>query len=236
MPSRFVLGLALVLLAVWFWSGMGALDRTTWLLENVLVAAAVGVLVFSYQRFPLSKLSYFLIFVFLCLHLIGAHYTYSQTPYDAWSRNLFGFSVDGLLGWQRNNFDRVIHFAYGLLLVYPMREMFLRIADVRGFWGYFLPLDLTMSSSMIYELIEWGAAAVIGDGSTEFLGTQGDQWDAHKDMALATLGGFVGILLVLLVNLGSQRDFTREFIDSLAVKHTQPLGEVSLTDVGQQRL
>ncbi len=94
-----------------------------------------------------------------------------------------------LVGWERNNFDRVVHFTYGLLLAYPMREVFLRVANVRGFWGYFLPLDLTMSTSMLFELIEWAAAEVFGgDLGQAYLGTQGDVWDAHKDMALASLG------------------------------------------------
>ncbi len=87
----------------------------------------------------------------------------------------------------RNHFDRLVHFGYGLLLAYPIREMFLRIGNVRGFWGYFLPLDLTMSTSMLYELIEWGAAEFFGgELGAAYLGTQGDVWDAHKDMALAS--------------------------------------------------
>ena len=93
--------------------------------------------------------------MFLCLHTVGAHYTYSEVPYDAWFERLTGRTFNGLVGWERNNFDRVVHFAYGLLLAYPIREVFLRVADARGFWGYFLPLDLTMSTSMLYELIEW---------------------------------------------------------------------------------
>ena len=94
----------------------------------------------------------------------------------------------------RNHFDRLVHFLYGLLLAYPIREMFLRIGNVRGFWGYFLPLDLTMSTSMLYELIEWAAAELIGgDLGAAYLGTQGDVWDAHKDMALASMGALIAM-------------------------------------------
>src|SRR6266481_1621475 len=88
----------------------------------------------------------FLIFVFLSLHLIGAHYTYSLVPYDDWFRAVTGSSPNQLLGWERNNYDRVVHFSYGLLLAYPVREVFLRVARLRGFWGYFFPLDITMST------------------------------------------------------------------------------------------
>jgi putative membrane protein len=187
------------------------------------------VLAATYRRFPLSRTSYLLIFLFLCLHTVGAHYTYSEVPYDAWWSALFGTTLNGQLGWQRNNFDRVLHFAYGLLLVYPVRELFLRVAGVRGFWGYFLPFDLTMSTSMIYELIEWGAAVVFGgELGQSYLGTQGDEWDAHWDMALASLGAAVSIGITFLVNAALRRDFGRELAESLRVKHAQPLGEEEL--------
>ena len=77
--------------------------------------------------------------------------------------------------------------------------MFLRIGNVRGFWGYFLPLDLTMSTSMLYELIEWAAAELVGgDLGAAYLGTQGDVWDAHKDMALASLGALIAMTVTAL--------------------------------------
>jgi putative membrane protein len=168
--------------------------------------------------------SYTLIFVFLCLHTIGAHYTYSLVPYDEWLTAFTGRS--GLLGSGRNHFDRLVHFAYGLLLTYPVREVFLRVALVRGFWGYYLPLDVTMATSMIYELIEWGAAELLGgDLGQAYLGSQGDPWDAQKDMALATLGACIAMLVTGLLNATFQRDFAREWADSLRVKDPRPLGE-----------
>jgi putative membrane protein len=134
-----------------------------------------------------------------------------------------------VVGWQRNNFDRVVHFCYGLFLAYPVREVFLRIANVRGFWGYFLPLDLTMSSSMIYELIEWAAALIFGGhAGMAYLGTQGDVWDAHKDMALASLGALIAMTLTALINWRYQRDFAREWTESLRIKRRKPLGEDEL--------
>jgi len=131
-----------------------------------------------------------------------------------------------LVGWERNNFDRIVHFSYGLLIAYPIREIYLRISNAEGFWGYFLPLDFTMSTSMIYELIEWGAAELFGgDLGIAYLGTQGDVWDAQKDMALASLGALIAMLITLAINLYIQRDFAREWAESLRVKGVLPLGE-----------
>jgi putative membrane protein len=119
-----------------------------------------------------------------------------------------------------------VHFCYGLLLAYPIRGVFLRVANVRGFWGYFLPLDLTMSTSMIYELIEWGAAVAFGSGlGATFLGSQGDEWDAHKDMALASCGALIAMMATAGLNLWVQRDFAAEWQESLRVKGRRPLGE-----------
>lgn len=110
------------------------------------------------------------------------------------------------------------------------------MANVRGFWGYFLPLDLTMSSSMLYELVEWAVAAVFGgDLGMAYLGVQGDVWDAHKDMALASLGALLAMSTVALVNVRFQRDFSREWIDSLRVKQSAPLGEEALARMKKER-
>lgn len=207
-------------------------DRYDWMLENALVLAFALVAVLSVRWIPLSRISYTLIFLFLCLHEFGAHYTYSEVPYDEWWRSLFGSSLNQELGWERNNFDRVVHFSYGLLLAYPMRELFLRVADARGFWGYFLPLDVTMSTSMLFELIEWAAAEIFGgDLGVAYLGTQGDPWDAQSDMALASLGALIAMVLTALVNMALQRDFGREWAESLRVKRRQPLGEVAVAQM-----
>jgi len=208
---------------------IGPHSRSAWLLENLLVFALIGVLVVSYKSFRFSRVSYTLLFVFLSLHEVGAHYTYSLVPYDAAWQRVFGHSLNESLGFERNHYDRVIHFAYGLLLAYPIREVFLRVVNVRGFWGYFLPLDLTMSTSMIYELIEWGAAVAFGgDLGQAYLGTQGDVWDAHKDMALASLGALIAMGVTLAINHGLGRDVAAEWAESFRVKHPEPLGEESL--------
>jgi putative membrane protein len=210
-------------------------DRADWLLENSLLFGAVAVLIATHRKLPLSRVSYTLIFLFLCLHTVGAHYTYSLVPYDAWCEALTGRTLSSITGWERNHYDRLVHLAYGLLLAYPAREIFLRVADVRGFWGYFLPLDVVMATSMLYELIEWGAASFFGgDLGTAYLGTQGDQWDAQKDMALATLGAVIAMLVTAAVNWRFQRDFARSWAESLRVKHPQPLGEDALATLRER--
>ncbi len=223
---RYVGILAALLALLWLGLAIDPHDRSDWLLENALTLVAVGVLGASYRTFPLSRVSYTMIFAFLCLHTVGAHYTYSQVPYDGAWTSLTGSTLNDFLGWKRNNFDRVAHFAYGLLLAYPIRELFLRIAGVRGFWGYFLPLDLTMSTSMLYELIEWLAAATLGgELGAAYLGTQGDVWDAHKDMALAMLGALISMCLTAFIHWRTKRDFAYEWIESLRVKIHKPPGE-----------
>ena len=224
--QRYLVILGVLFAVVFTLSAIRPRDREDWLLENALVVLGIAILLAFRRRMHFSRISYTLIFLFLCLHELGAHYIYSDVPYDDWFRALTGHTLNSLLGWQRNNFDRLVHFAYGLLLAYPIREIFLRVANVRGFWGYFLPLDLTMSTSMLYELIEWAAAECFGgELGQAYLGTQGDVWDAHKDMAIASLGALIAMLLTAALNARLQRDFAREWVESLRVKHRDPLGE-----------
>jgi putative membrane protein len=233
---RYLILLATIYAAVWIALAIDPVDRADWMLENVLVLVFIAMMAVSYRWLVFSRISYTLMFVFLCVHAIGAHYTYSLVPYDNWFIQLTGASLNETLGWERNNFDRVVHFSYGLLLAYPIREVFLRIAEVRGFWGYFLPLDLTMSTSMIYELIEWAAAESLGgDLGMAYLGTQGDVWDGHKDMALASLGALIAMTLTAMLNVYLQRDFAREWIDSLRVKGKRPLGEDEIARLWRDR-
>jgi putative membrane protein len=200
--------------------------RDDWALENVLVAVFILAVAASHRRFLLSRISYTLIFLFLCVHAVGAHYTYAEVPYDAWSHALTGRSLNEAMGWQRNHFDRFAHFLYGLLMAYPLREFFLRIADVRGFWGYFLPLEFTIATSALYELLEWGAAGLFGgELGAAYLGTQGDIWDAQRDMALASAGALIAMAITALINAYLQHDFARELQHSLRVKALTPLGE-----------
>lgn len=142
---------------------------------------------------------------------------------------LTGETLNSRLGLERNHFDRLVHFSYGFLLAYPLRELFVRVADARGFWGYFLPLDIVMSSSMLYELVEWGAASAFGgELGQAYLGTQGDIWDAHKDMLLASLGAVLSLTIAATIHRALDRDFQREWAESLRVKDSRPLGEEAI--------
>jgi putative membrane protein len=200
---------------------------TNWIVENTLLVACVTLLFVTRRRFPLSNVSYTLIVIFLSLHTIGAHYSYAEVPYNDWFKSIFGHP----LNTGRNHYDRMVHFSFGFLLAYAIREIFLRIAGVRGFWGYYLPLDVTMSFSMLYELIEWAYAVMAGgDAGAAFLGTQGDEWDAHKDMALASLGALVSMCTVAFINWKFDRHFGEELRESLRVKGG-PLGEVKLGEL-----
>jgi len=221
---RYLLGLAAAFTVEWIFLAIHPKHRTDWILENILVVFVAIGLVFSYRHLLFSRLSYTMIFLFLALHEIGAHYTYSEVPYDAWFERLTGHSFNALMGWERNHFDRLMHFLYGLLLAYPMRSVYLRVAAVRGFWGYSLPLSFIMATSMVYELIEWGAAILFGGPlAQDYVGSQGDPWDAQKDMALAALGALITIVCTGVINKIRRRDFAREWAESLRVKRKAPL-------------
>jgi putative membrane protein len=203
--------------------------REDWLLENLLVFLLVPFFVVTYPRLPLSKISYTALFLFFCLHEVGAHYTYAEVPYDQWFQTLLGGGLNQALGWERNHFDRLVHFSYGVLIVYPMREIFLRVADARGIWGYLFPLLVVMSTSLLFELIEWAAAMIFGgDLGMAYLGTQGDIWDSHKDSTFAILGALLSSVVIATIHAGLDRDFTREWIESLRIKHPEPMGEVAV--------
>lgn len=157
--------------------------REDWLLENVLVFVGVPLLVWSYPRLRLSDASYVLLFVFLCLHEVGAHYTYAEVPFgESW------------FGAGRNHYDRLVHFSFGLLLLPAIVDIFHARAHLQGLWRYLLPVCFVMACSESFELIEWQAAEIFGgDLGQAYLGTQGDIWDAQKDSAMALLGAVLSM-------------------------------------------
>lgn len=164
------------------------------MLENLLVIAVAIAFVWWRKELHLSKLSSTLIFMFLCVHEVGAHYTYSEVPYDRWAEALIGTTITELFGFSRNHFDRAEHFLYGLLLSYPMREAYIHAQMLKGRLTYTIPLTITLAFSAVYEVLEWVAAEIVGgDLGVAYLGTQGDVWDAQKDMALAGLGSLLAM-------------------------------------------
>lgn len=195
---------------LWLLLAIEPLDRHTWLLENVLLVPASAILFATWRVQPLSLSSCISLFLFFSLHAIGAHFTYSLVPYDEAFRGLSGQSLNSLLGFTRNHYDRLVHLAYGLLIFPPIREMFMLHAKVRGFWSYLLPLDFIMSTSAIYELLEWASAIAFGgDVGAAFLGTQGDEWDAQRDTGLAGLGSVIAIVITLVLNVRRRGDGTQ---------------------------
>jgi putative membrane protein len=184
--NRFLQGLTALSLVVWSVAAIAPHERGTWLLENLVVMASVGLLVVTHRRFGFSNLSYLLLFLFMCLHAIGAHYTYSFTPAGFWLQELFDLP--------RNPYDRIVHFAFGLLLTYPAREIARRVLHLSGAWAYAVPLLTMLALSSGYEIVEsWAARLVDPELGTAFLGTQGDEWDAQKDMTLAIVGSALAL-------------------------------------------
>lgn len=178
--------------AIWLALAWRPWYRQDWLLENALVLLVLPLLIAGARRSRLSNAAYTCLFVFLCAHEIGAHYTYSMVPYDETFRSLSGHSLNEYLGFRRNHFDRLVHFMFGLLLLPATSEMLNARVRMRGAWAFILPILVVEASSAIFELVEWAAALTFGgDLGQAYLGTQGDVWDAQWDMALALLGAVV---------------------------------------------
>jgi len=211
-----------VFAAAWIWAGIHPLFRHDWLLENYLVFIFVPLIVVTGRYFRLSDLSYTFITIFMVMHVIGSHYTYAEVP--------FGVTLQHWVGSDRNMYDRAVHFSFGLLLAYPMREIFVRITGARGFWGYYLPLDLVLAFSCVYELIEWIAARNVDPAAgLAFLGSQGDVWDAQKDMACAGVGALVAILIAVAFEMVLNPGFWTEMRESLRIPQGDaPLGEEAI--------
>lgn len=182
-------GLMLWLAGLWVVTAIAPFDRHDWLLENLLVFLYSGLLAVTYRRFAFSNLSYTLFVVFLSLHLVGAHYTYAETPIGFWLQDWFGF--------ERNHYDRIVHFGFGLLCAYPFYEILLRAARMRPAWARFLAASMILAFSAFYEIVEAVVAVLVSpELGMAYLGTQGDEWDAQKDSALAFAGAIVMMLAV----------------------------------------
>lgn len=184
------------------WWGLLAIApsfREDWFLENLLVFLIVPLLVVSYRRLRFSNLAYTTIFVFLMLHEIGAHYTYALVPYDVWAERLTGHTVNAALGLERNHFDRLVHFLYGVCFAPATLELFEAKAPPVGAWQFIFPLAFMNSHAVLYETLEWLATEVFGgDLGAAYLGTQGDIFDAQKDMALAFTGSVIALTVLVL--------------------------------------
>lgn len=189
--KRLLIGLLLWYLALSLWTAYEPADRQFWLLSSILPGALVLVLVGTHRSIPLSLASYVLITLFLTLHTIGVHYTYAQVPAGAW--------LEQALPVGRNHYDRVVHFCFGVMLTYPIEELFRLTAALRGWLLYYLPVMTVLGLSGLWEIIEsWVARMVHPELGITYLGSQGDVWDAQKDMAAALYGSLLCMVLLLL--------------------------------------
>lgn len=220
--------LLLSFILVWTWSAIDPVHPDDWLLENYLVFITLPIILVWGRYFRLSDLSYTLITIFMMMHVAGSHYTYAETP--------FGYVLQDWFGSDRNMYDRFVHFCFGLFLAYPFRELFLRIAQTRGFWGYFLPLNMITAAAAVFELIEWFAVRQV-DMTTgiAYLGAQGDIWDAQKDIAVAIIGALITLCIVAMFHWRYDKNFWTEFKESLRLPPSDhPLGEISYRKLLQE--
>jgi putative membrane protein len=179
---------ALLLVAALVVSGLSPYDRLTWLMEVLPVMIVLPVLGLTWRRFPLSTLLYVAIFAHALVLIGGGTYTYARVP--------LGYQLQEWFELSRNPYDRIGHFMQGFVPALAAREILIRGDWVRGpRMLAFLVVCVVLAISASYELIEWAAALILGQGAEEFLGTQGDPWDTQSDMFMALLGACAALLL-----------------------------------------
>jgi len=166
------------------------------LLQHFPTAFVIVVLPLLVRRYPVTDGTFACVVAFMLLHVLGARYIYSYVPYDEWSERLFGVSLARLPGLRRNHYDRLVHFAFGLLAPRPFREVQTRYLNVPDGVSRYFAIEFVMAFSMLYELFEWGLTMVLSPGDAgAYNGEQGDIWDAHKDMSFAAIGAIGWYLL-----------------------------------------
>jgi putative membrane protein len=171
------------------WSAVSPKDYFIWLLEVFPVLIALPVLIASYSRFPMSRLTYLLILCHAIILMVGGHYTYSEVPLFDWARDTLGF--------ERNHYDRIGHIAQGFFPAIVSREILLRLSPLQpGKWLFFIICCIALAISAFYEMIEWWVVVSTGSQAEAFLAQQGDIWDTQWDMFLA-LCGVIASQLVL---------------------------------------
>jgi putative membrane protein len=186
--NRFLHIVLAVYALIWIATALNPRDWLTWILENILVFIFVGIFLATYRRFTFSNPSYLLIALFLSLHAIGTNTGYAQSPIGDWLRET--------LGLQRNPYDRVIHFGFGLLLAYPCRELLVRTRGAGGWAASWLAVSMIMAASVCFEVVESVIAEIVSPGTgPAWLGAQGDEWDMQFDLAAALLGAIAAMLV-----------------------------------------
>lgn len=182
----------ILFLIFWLSTLVGTTDIKNWMMENTLVIIFLSIISYSHRFFKFSDLTYTFIFIYLSLHIYGAMYTYAENPFGYWMKDFFHF--------QRNHYDRIVHFSFGFMLAYPMRDFFMNKMKFPNWVCWLLPIEITLSFSCLYELIEWAVADVFfPEQGIAYLGTQGDIWDAQKDMFMAFCGAVIITFIVLTI-------------------------------------
>ncbi len=186
-----LLGIYAVLFAV---LAINPYDRPTWFAENLTVWIIIAVLLFLYyKQIRFSKLAYGLMFVLIYLHTIGGHYTFALVPFD-FVTNLFDF--------ERNHFDRIAHFSVGFYAFAVAEWLFVRKLVNNNFLLITYPIFVIATIAMSYEVIEWIYAAMANpEAGIAYLGSQGDIWDAQKDMLADTLGAIFAVSLFYFLRI-----------------------------------
>ena len=191
--------LFLIIVAVVVLLGIDPYHHGDYLLEHSPTLALLIYLSFFDRKWTLSNTSATLIFIFLLLHALGAHYLYSRVPYDAWVRGIFGTDITTTFGFERNHYDRLVHFCFGILMVYPMREVVSKYLRLGPIAGLVIAVAFLAVGSKLYELAEWLIALLMDPEAAErYNGQQGDMFDAHKDMALALTGSLISATYLAL--------------------------------------
>jgi len=191
----------LLFVAVWANSLIGTTDMANWIIENTLTVISLIFLISTYRAFRFNNFSYLLLCIFLCMHVYGSKCTYAENP--------LGFYFQEIFTSPRNQYDRLVHFSFGLLLFYPMWECFSKWLKYPKSIALSLPILVVVSVGAIYEIIEWLVADVFfAEQGISYLGTQGDIWDAQKDMAVAFAGVCIATLLFYLYNLSKRKSLT----------------------------
>ena len=192
LQTKFVPALAAICAAAWLIAAIHPLDQQAWMLENLLLVAFVVVLFFGHRRLALSNTSYCLLAAFVLLHIVGAHYTYARMPLGLWARDYFGLS--------RNHYDRFAHGAFGFLLAFPVRELLRRFSGINRRWSFWVAPAVILAVSGVFEIIESIVAELVAPGKgVEWLGGQGDEWDAQRDMLAAVIGAGMMMALVAMI-------------------------------------
>lgn len=166
--------------------------------DSLAVIGLVG-LYFAWRRYRLPLRSWCLVLLFLSVHEVAAHWLYSAVPYDDWTRAVFGVEVSEVFGWERNHFDRLVHFVYGACAVGVLAPLFREWTGRAWRWCVLRSLEIVLWTSALYELFEWVVAQVLApDIAESYNGQQGDPWDPHRDIAMALLGAVVVGVVILI--------------------------------------